>query len=111
MGSRMRATMAKFHDALTKTPRDLANTRLKSNPKDPDALFALTLASGMEWETAMILLKERFDALKQLKLANEYAKRLLAVRRRLRMTPYELSGRRITSLRAAGVVRELFAGV
>jgi hypothetical protein len=72
-------TMSKFHDALTKT-RDLANTRLKSNPKDPDALFALTLASGMESDAEMILLKERFDALKQLKLANEYAKQLLAVR-------------------------------
>src|ERR1700753_2240048 len=41
------ATMAKFQDALTKT-RALANQRLKEKPKDPDALFALTLASGME---------------------------------------------------------------
>ena len=98
------ATMAKFHDALTKT-RDLANTRLKSNPKDPDALFALTLASGMESDAEMILLKERFDALKQLKLANEYAKQLLAVRPDAN-DAYVALGRRITSL---GVCRWDFA--
>lgn len=72
-------TMSKFQEALTHT-RALANERLKSKPKDADALFALTLAAGMEADADMILLKERFDALKQLKLANEYAKQLLQVR-------------------------------
>ena len=58
----------------------LANKRLKNNPKDPEALFALTLAAGMESDADMILRKERLDALKLLKVANEYAKQLLAVR-------------------------------
>jgi hypothetical protein len=71
--------MAKFQDALVKT-RALANKRLKQNTKDTEALFALTLAAGMESDADMILRKERLDALKLLKLANQYAKQLLAVR-------------------------------
>jgi hypothetical protein len=71
--------MSKFQDALVKT-RALANKRLKQNPKDIEALFALTLAAGMESDADMILRKERLDALKLLKLANQYAKQLLTVR-------------------------------
>jgi hypothetical protein len=71
--------MAKFQDALTKT-RALANQRLKVNSKDQEALFALTLAAGMESDADMILRKERLEALKLLKQANEYAKLLLAQR-------------------------------
>ena len=71
--------MAKFQDALVKT-RALANKRLKQNTKDTEALFALTLAAGMESDADMILRKERLEALKLLKLANQYAKQLLAVR-------------------------------
>ena len=70
------AQMAKFQDALGKT-RALANRRLQENPKDQEALFALTLAAGMESDADMILRKERLDALKLLKQANEYAKQLL----------------------------------
>jgi hypothetical protein len=73
------AQMSKFQDALGKT-RALANERLKSNPKDPEALFAMTLAAGMESDADMILRKERLDALKLLKQANEYAKLLLQQR-------------------------------
>jgi hypothetical protein len=71
--------MAKFQDALTKT-RALANQRLKGNAKDQEALFALALAAGMESDADMILRKERLEALKLLKQANEYAKQLLAQR-------------------------------
>jgi hypothetical protein len=71
--------MAKFQDALVKT-RALANKRLKQNPKDIEALFALTLVTGMESDADMILRKERLEALKLLKLANQFAKQLLAVR-------------------------------
>jgi hypothetical protein len=70
---------AKFQEALTKT-RALANQRLKGNAKDQEALFALTLAAGMESDADMILRKERLEALKLLKQANEYAKLLLAQR-------------------------------
>jgi hypothetical protein len=71
--------MAQFQDALVKT-RALANRRLKQNSKDTEALFALTLAAGMESDADMILRKERLEALKLLKLANQYAKQLLAIR-------------------------------
>jgi hypothetical protein len=71
--------MAQFQGALVRT-RTLANKRLKQNAKDTEALFALTLAAGMESDADMILRKERLDALKLLKLANQYAKQLLAVR-------------------------------
>ena len=71
--------MAQFQEALVKT-RALANRRLKQNSKDPEALFALTLAAGMESDADMILRKERLEALKLLKIANQYAKQLLGVR-------------------------------
>ncbi|HWZ24091.1 MAG TPA: hypothetical protein VN037_02340 [Verrucomicrobiae bacterium] len=71
--------MAQFQDALVKA-RALANRRLKRNSKDTEALFALTLAAGMESDADMILRKERLEALKLLKLANQYAKQLLAIR-------------------------------
>ncbi|HZV60213.1 MAG TPA: hypothetical protein VFF42_07720 [Candidatus Eremiobacteraceae bacterium] len=71
--------MAQFQGALVRT-RTLANKRLKQRPRDTEALFALTLAAGMESDADMILRKERLEALKLLKLANQYAKQLLAVR-------------------------------
>jgi len=71
--------MAQFQGALVGT-RALANKRLKQNAKDTEALFALTLAAGMESDADMILRKERLEALKLLKLANQHAKQLLAVR-------------------------------
>jgi hypothetical protein len=71
--------MSKFQGALVRT-RALANQRLKQNPNDTEALFAMTLAAGMESDADMILRKERLEALKLLKLANEYAKTLLQQR-------------------------------
>ena len=71
--------IAKFLESLA-TTRALANKRLAESPKNADALFALTLAAGMECDADMILRKERLDALKMLKAANEYARQLLAVR-------------------------------
>ncbi|HEX3544322.1 MAG TPA: hypothetical protein VHT31_07330 [Candidatus Acidoferrum sp.] len=71
--------MEQFQGALIRT-RTSANKRLKQNPRDTEALFALTLAAGMESDADMILRKERLQALKLLKLANLYAKQLLAVR-------------------------------
>jgi tetratricopeptide (TPR) repeat protein len=54
--------------------------RLKKDPKDADALFALTLAAGMQADALSILEKKNFDGLRQIKEADAYAKRLLAVR-------------------------------
>jgi hypothetical protein len=68
--------MKSFNDALARA-RSLARERQKSNPKDPEALFALTLAAGMESDADAILAKKQLDALKRMKEANEYAKQLL----------------------------------
>src|SRR6202023_2349325 len=70
--------MNNFRDALSRA-RILAKQRLKTNPQDPEALFALTLAAGMESDADAILEKKQLDGLKRMKEANEYAKQLLAL--------------------------------
>src|ERR1700740_142932 len=70
--------MTNFREALTRA-RALAGQRQKTNPRDPEALFALTLAAGMESDSDAILEKKQLDGLKRMKEANEYAKQLLAV--------------------------------
>lgn len=69
--------MKNFEEAVART-RSLATGRLSKDPKDSEALFTLTLAAGMEADADMILKKQHFEALKRLKEANDYAKRLLA---------------------------------
>jgi hypothetical protein len=71
--------MKNFRDALTRA-RALARERQKKHPKDPEALFALTLAAGMESDANAILEKKQLDGLKRMKEANEHAKQLLAQR-------------------------------
>jgi hypothetical protein len=70
--------MANFRAALEKT-RVLSKQLMKKNPKDPEALFGLTLAAGMESDADAILEKKQLDGLKRMKEANEYAKQLLAL--------------------------------
>jgi hypothetical protein len=72
-----RERMNKFRGALART-RELAHERRQTDPKDPEALFALTLAAGMESDVNQILEKKALEALKRMKEANEYAKQLLA---------------------------------
>jgi hypothetical protein len=69
--------MKSFREALDRA-RQLSRQRLRSNPKDPDGLFGLALASGMESDADAILEKKQLDGLKRMKEANEYAKQLLA---------------------------------
>ncbi len=68
--------MKSFRDALD-VARQLSRQRLAKNPKDPEALFGLTMASGMESDANAILEKRQLDGLKRMKEANEYAKQLL----------------------------------
>lgn len=70
------ARMKSFQEALDQT-RKLAKNRLAKNNKDPEGLFALTLAAGMESNADMMLKKQHIESLKRLKEANEYAKSLL----------------------------------
>ena len=69
--------MSHFGEALTRA-RELASARQKTNPNDGEALFALTLAAGMESDADSILLKKHLDGLKRMKEANKYAEGLLA---------------------------------
>jgi hypothetical protein len=70
--------MNHFRGAVERA-RSLSKARLKKNPKDPEGLFGLTLAAGMESDAYAILEKKQIDALKRLKEANENAKELIAV--------------------------------
>lgn len=67
-------------DAAIENARKLAAKRLEKNSEDPEALYSLTLAAGMDSDADMILRKRRMDALKSLKDANVHAKALLAER-------------------------------
>jgi len=49
--------MKRFQDALDQA-RKLAKNRLAKNNRDPEALFALTLAAGMESNADMMLKKQ-----------------------------------------------------
>jgi hypothetical protein len=69
--------MGHFREAIERA-RVLSKERLKTNPKDPEGLFGLTMAAGMESDANAILEKKQIDALKRLKEANENAKELLA---------------------------------
>src|SRR5712671_7634465 len=69
--------MSHFREALARG-RQLAQEREKTNPEDGEALFALTLAAGMESDTESILEKKHLAGLKRMKEANGYAKRLLS---------------------------------
>ena len=60
--------------------RDLARHRLDADATDADALFALTLAAGMQADYASILEKRQFESLRLVREANDYAKRLLKLR-------------------------------
>lgn len=71
------ARMRGFEETIA-LARKLAKQRLAKNPNDTEALFALTLAAGMESNADMMLKKQHFESLKRLKEANEYAKQLLS---------------------------------
>ena len=57
--------------------RSLAVKRLKAQPRDPEALYALTLCAGMQSDGDSMLLKKHYDALTHLKEANANAEMLL----------------------------------
>lgn len=73
------ARMAAFHSALQQARTD-ANALLRVNRSDPEALFALTLAAGMEADALSLLEHRQIDSLRKTASADAFAKRLLAVR-------------------------------
>jgi hypothetical protein len=65
--------------AADKRAQDLAQRRLKSNPDDPNALFAMSLSLGMQADYASLIDKHQLDSLKKIREADVYAKKLLVV--------------------------------
>jgi hypothetical protein len=70
------ARMQGFEEACGKA-RSLSSKRLKAQPRDPEALYALTLCAGMQSDADSMLLRKHYDALKHLKEANSNAETLL----------------------------------
>jgi hypothetical protein len=64
--------------AADKQAQDVAQLRLKTNPDDPNALFAMTLALGMQADYASLIDGHQLESLEGVRKADEYAKKLLA---------------------------------
>jgi tetratricopeptide (TPR) repeat protein len=60
--------------------QELAQRRLKANPQDADALFALTMTTGMRADYASVIEKHQLESLRLIRTAERYAKQLLAVK-------------------------------
>ena len=65
--------------AADKQAQDLAQLRLKTNPDDTNALFAMTLSVGMQADYASLIDKHQLESLKMIGEADKYAKKLLAI--------------------------------
>jgi hypothetical protein len=72
------AIHTEFEAALERSDR-LAHARLAENDKDPDALFALTLGSGLQADYAALIEKRNLASLRYTKAASIWAQQLLAV--------------------------------
>ena len=57
----------------------LAHERLKNQPRDPDALFALTLVEGMKADDLFLIQKRQLESLRYLREADRNARILLEV--------------------------------
>jgi hypothetical protein len=67
-----------FQAALDKT-RSLAQIRLDKNRSDRDALFAMTMASGLQADYAALIEKRNIASLRYTKESTEWAQQLLAI--------------------------------
>jgi len=65
--------------ASDKRAQDLAELRLKTNPDDPNALFAMSLSLGMQADYASLIDKRQLDSLKKIREADTYSNKLLKV--------------------------------
>lgn len=65
--------------AAERRAQDLSRRRLEIDPGDANALFAMTLAVGMQADYASLIDKQQLESLGMLREADKYAKRLLAV--------------------------------
>lgn len=63
--------------AADKQAQELAQQRLKTDPGDTNALFAMTLSLGMESDYASLIDKHQVASMKMVRDADKYAQRLL----------------------------------
>ncbi len=68
----------RFNAALARA-QSVAGARLASSPKDRDALFAMTLSSGLQADYAALIEKRNMPSLRYTRDANDWADKLLAV--------------------------------
>jgi hypothetical protein len=68
----------KFQSAIDRA-ETLARARLKTNAKDRDGLFAMTLSSGLQADYTSLIEKRNFASVRFTKDATNYAQQLLAV--------------------------------
>jgi len=69
---------ARFEESLSRGEA-LAKRRLATDPRDPHALFAMTLVSGLRADYLALIEKKNMAALKHTRAGSEWAKKLLAV--------------------------------
>ena len=72
------AVKSRFEASLDRAQK-LANTRLAKNPNDHDALFTLTLSSGLQADYAALIEKRNLSSLHYTKEASAWAQKLLAI--------------------------------
>jgi tetratricopeptide (TPR) repeat protein len=66
-------------EAAVRKSQDLAHAELKSDPQNADALFALTMATGMLADYSSLIEKRQIESLRLTREADNVAKNLLAV--------------------------------
>jgi hypothetical protein len=72
------AVRTRFQDAIARS-ENLAHARLGKDNNDRDALFALTLASGLQADYAALIEKQNLESLHLSKQASAFGQRLLSV--------------------------------
>jgi len=65
--------------AANQRAQELARRRLKANARDADALFALTISTGMQADYASLIEKRQLESLRLVREAEGYAKNLIAL--------------------------------
>jgi hypothetical protein len=65
--------------AADKQAQELAQLRLKTDPDDANALFAMALSAGMQADYASLIDKQQLDSLKKIREADIYANKLLVI--------------------------------
>jgi hypothetical protein len=72
------ALRSRFFSSVQRA-QDLAQARLKIDPGDANALFAMTFSVGMQADYASLIDRYQLESLRMFSQANDYAQKLLAI--------------------------------